>query len=280
MSKPVAGSPGRFITALVAAAVLCVGVWRHPAQAAQAPAPAPPAHAPHWSYEGADDPSHWAELSPEFASCGTGHQQSPIDLVTSEPTPVGAGGGFEAARFDRAGSSTVPVDIVNNGHTIQVDTVGSSVLVIGNDRYLLQQFHFHTPSEHTIDGRSYPLEAHFVHKTAGGKLAVIGLLFEQGAENPALAPYWSHLPNSAGPAVDLGRGGVDIRKVLPARYDAYRYAGSLTTPPCSEGVNWLVLKDHATASAAQIEAFRALMRHDNRPIQPRNGRAIHTDVIR
>lgn len=280
MSKPVAGFSRWSITALVAAAVLCVGVWWHPALAAQAPALAPPAHAPHWSYEGAEDPSHWAGLSPVFASCGTGHQQSPIDLVASEATPVGAGAGFEAARFDRADRSTVPVDIVNNGHTIQVDTVGSGALMIGSDRYLLQQFHFHTPSEHTVDGRSYPLEAHFVHKTSGGKLAVIGLLFEQGAENPALTPYWSHLPQSAGPPVDLGRGGVDIRKVLPARYDVYRYAGSLTTPPCSEGVNWLVLKEQATASAAQIEAFRALMRHDNRPIQPRNGRAIHTDVIR
>ena len=191
-----------------------------------------------------------------------------------------AGTGFEAARFDRADLRTVPVDIVNNGHTVQVDTVGSGVLVIGGDRYFLQQFHFHTPSEHTVDGHSCPLEVHFVHRTAGGKLAVVGLLFEEGAENPALTPFWSRMPKSAGPPVDLGRGGVDIRKVLPARHDVYRYAGSLTTPPCSEGVSWLVLKEHATASAAQIGAFRALVRHDNRPIQPLEGRAIHTDAIR
>lgn len=280
MWKPVAGSPGWFVTALVAAAALGVGASRHPALAAQAAAPAHAAHTPHWSYEGAEDPSHWAALSPEFASCGIGHQQSPIDLVTSQATPVGAGAGFEAARFDRTAAGTVPVDIVNNGHTIQVDSVGSGALMIGGERYVLQQFHFHTPSEHTVDGRSYPLEAHFVHKSAGGKLAVIGLLFEQGAENPGLTPYWSRLPKSAGPPVDLGRGGVDISRVLPAHYDVYRYAGSLTTPPCSEGVNWLVLKEHATASAAQIEAFRVLMRHDNRPIQPQNGRAVHSDVIR
>jgi carbonic anhydrase len=249
--------------------------------AVAAQAPKPPAHAPHWSYEGAEAPSHWAALSPDFALCGSGHQQSPIDIVSPAATLLRAGAaGFEGARFDRVDPRTVPVDIVNNGHTVQVDTVGSGVLLIGNDRYVLQQFHFHTPSEHTVDGRSFPLEVHFVHRTADGKLAVVGLLFEEGAENPALTPYWSRMPKSAGPPVDLGRGGVDILKVLPPRYDVYRYAGSLTTPPCSEGVNWLVLKEHATASAAQIEAFRTLMRHDNRPVQPLNRRAIYTDVIR
>ena len=261
--------------------VLGLGVGRHTARAAQATSPAHPAHAPHWSYEGAEDPSHWASLSPEFARCGSGHQQSPIDIVTKAGTPLEAGAdGFEAARFDPSDTRTVPVDIVNNGHTIQVDTVGSGVLVIGKDRYVLQQFHFHTPSEHTVDGRSYPLEVHFVHKTEGGKLAVVGLLFEEGPENAALTPYWNRMPRSSGTPVDLGRGGVDIRKVIPARLDVYRYAGSLTTPPCNEGVHWLVLKEHSTASPAQIEAFRALMRHNNRPVQPLSGRAVHTDVIR
>jgi len=180
--------------------------WQQATVAAQAPAPHPPAHAPHWSYEGAGDPSHWAALSPEFALCGTGHQQSPIDIVTAATTPLTVGAGFEAARFDRSKLGTVPVDIVNNGHTVQIDTVGSGTLVIGTDRYVLQQFHFHTPSEHTVDGRSYPLEVHFVHKTSGGKLAVVGLLFEEGAENPALAPFWSHLPTPPRPR-STGRPG-------------------------------------------------------------------------
>jgi carbonic anhydrase len=260
--------------------VLGLAFGQHAAPTAQAPAATQPAHTPHWAYEGAEDPSHWASLSPEFALCA-GHQQSPIDIVTRAATPLQAGSaGFEAARLDTADARTVPVDVVNNGHTIQVDAVGSDVLVIGNERYVFQQFHFHTPSEHTVDGRAYPLEGHFVHKTAGGKQAVIGMLFEEGAENAALTPYWSRMPKSAGPPVDLGKRGVDIRKVLPARLDVYRYTGSLTTPPCSEGVSWLVLKEHATASPAQIEAFRTLMRHDNRPIQPLNGRAVHDDVIR
>jgi hypothetical protein len=124
--------------------------------------------------------------------------------VTASAAAAPGTAASDAAHFDHTDVRSVLVDIVNNGHTIQIDTVGSGVLVVGKDRYVLQQFHFHTPSEHTVDGRSYPLEAHFVHKTAGGKLAVVGLLFEEGAENPALTPYWSRLPKSAGPPVDLG----------------------------------------------------------------------------
>jgi carbonic anhydrase len=264
---------------LVGIVLLGLAVGQHAARAAQAPAHS--AHTPHWSYEGAEDPSHWASLSPEFALCGSGRQQSPIDFVTEKTTPSPAGAaGIEAVRLDKAEARTGPVDVVNNGHTIQVDAVGFDVLVIGSDRYVLQQFHFHTPSEHTVDGRSYPLEVHFVHKTARGKLAVIGMLFEEGAENAALTPYWSRMPRSAGPPVDLGKSDVDVRKVLPAHLGVFRYTGSLTTPPCTEGVSWLVLKEHATASPAQIEAFRALMRHDNRPIKPLNGRAVYDDVIR
>jgi carbonic anhydrase len=153
------------------------------------------------------------------------------------------------------------------------------VLVIGKDRYVLQQFHFHTPSEHRVDGRTFPVEAHFVHNTAGGKLAVVGLLFEEGPANRALTHYWSGLPKSAGPPVDLGRGGIDIDKLLPARHDVYRYAGPLTAPPCSEGIEWLVLKQHATASPEQIEAFRSIIRHDNRPVQPLAGRSVRSGVI-
>jgi len=274
----------RFRRSLVAApavgvALLAVLSWQQ-SVAAQSPAAAHPAHDPHWSYEGAEDPAHWAALSPEFAVCGAGHKQSPIDIVTASAAAADSTAARGAAHFDHTDAGSVPVDIVNNGHTIQIDTVGSGVLVIGKERYVLQQFHFHTPSEHTVDGRSYPLEAHFVHKTANGKLAVVGLLFEEGAENPALTPYWSRLPKSAGPAVDLGKGGVDIGKVLPASQDVYRYAGSLTTPPCSEGVEWFVLKAHATASPAQIEAFRSIMHHDNRPVQPLADRSVRSDVIR
>jgi carbonic anhydrase len=283
MSKRVVDSAGWWKAGIpVVIVVLGLAIGQHAMRAAaQTPAPAPPEHAPHWSYDGAEDPSHWGVLAPEFALCGSGRQQSPIDIVTGAAIPrQGGAPGFEEARLDATDRRAVPVDIVNNGHTIQVDAVGSDVLVIGNDRYVLQQFHFHTPSEHMVDGRAYPLEVHFVHQTAGGKLAVISMMFEEGAENAALTPYWSRMPKSAGPPIDLGKGGVDIRKILPTRLDVYRYTGSLTTPPCSQGVSWLLLKEHATASRTQIEAFRSLMRHDNRPTQPLNGRDVHDDVIR
>jgi carbonic anhydrase len=280
MSKRVVASGRRWKAGIpVGIVVLALALGQHATWAAQAPAPQ--AHTPHWSYDGAEDPSHWASLSAEFALCGSGRQQSPIDVVIGTATPVQAGApGFETARFDTTDRRTVPEDVVNNGHTIQVDAVGADVVVIGNDRYVLQQFHFHTPSEHTVAGRAYPLEVHFVYKTAVGKLTVIAMMLEEGAENAALTPYWSRMPKSAGPPVDLGKGGVDIHKILPARLAVYRYTGSLTTPPCSEGVSWMLLKEHGTASRAQIEAFRTLMRHDNRPTQPLNGRAVHDDVIR
>jgi carbonic anhydrase len=262
----------------VVVVMLGAAACHHSAAVAHTPAPA--AHAPHWSYEGAADPSHWAQLSPEFASCGIGHEQSPIDIVTSAAVPLHSGtSGFDPVRFGPTAQQAVPVDIVNNGHTIQVDSVGSGSLLIGSERYVLQQLHFHSPSEHTVEGRSYPLEAHFVHKSAGGKLAVIGVLFEEGAENPALVPFWKSLPKSAGAPVDLGHGGVSVGALLPARHDVYRYAGSLTTPPCSEAVKWLVMEDRVRASAAQIEAFRAIIHANNRPVQPLAGRHVYTDAI-
>ncbi len=278
MLQRLVGPPRRLFAALsLGVALLGVAAWQHTAAAAQPPA----AHGPHWSYEGAEDPSHWARLSPEFASCGVGHQQSPIDIVTAAATPLPAGtAGFDPVLFGPTTRQAVPVDIVNNGHTVQVDTVGSGALMIGDARYVLQQFHFHSPSEHTVDGRSYPLEVHFVHKATDGKLAVIGVLFEEGAENPALAPFWKSLPRSAGAPVDLGAGGVSIDTLLPARRDAYRYAGSLTTPPCSEAVKWVVMADHVSASAAQIATFRAIIQGNNRPVQPLRGRAVYTDAIR
>jgi carbonic anhydrase len=276
----------RTIFVAVAAGLALLGIVAcHHAAPVTAPAPpaaaASPAHAPHWTYEGGEGPSHWAALSPEFASCGIGRGQSPIDIVTAKAAPLAAGtAGFDQVRLGPTTLQAVKIDIVNNGHTEQVDAPGSGALMIGNERYVLQQFHFHSPSEHTVDGRSYPLEAHFVHKAADGKLAVIGVLFEEGAESAALVPFWKRLPASAGAPVDLGMGGVSVVAFLPTDHDGYRYAGSLTTPPCSEGVQWFVMKDHVTASAAQIAAFRAVVKRDNRPVQPLNDRAVYADSLR
>ena len=254
--------------------------WQQAAVAAQSAAPtAHPAHAPHWSYEGAEDPAHWAALSPDFALCGTGHQQSPVDIVTTAATSAQGAAGFAAARFDHADVRDSTVDIVNNGHTIQVDTVGSGVLVIGRNRYVLQQFHFHIPSEHTVDGRPYPLEAHFVHKTArrearGRRPALRGRCGERGARN--VLESAAEIGRAAGRPGSGGRRRPQ-RPARPTRRLSLR--GFADDAPCSEGVEWLVLKEHATVSAAQIEAFRSIMHNDNRPTQPLAGRAVHTDVI-
>lgn len=269
----------RLALSLVGGLALLAAAAHQAVVSAQAPAAAP-VHAPHWGYEGAEGPSHWGSLSPEFASCGTGKSQSPIDIVASAAAPLPAGtAGFEPVRFGPTTRQAVKMDIVNNGHSVQVDAVGADALMIGQERYVLQQFHFHSPSEHTVDGQSYPLEAHFVHKAADGTLAVIGMLFVEGAENAAIAPHWKKLPKSAGAPMDLGMGSVSVASMLPARHDDYRYQGSLTTPPCSEGVKWFVMKEHPTASAAQIAQFRKVIQGNNRPVQPLNGRPVYADGL-
>jgi len=257
-------------------AVACLAAWPCLSAAQEKPKAA---HGAHWSYEGAGDPSHWSKLSKDFVTCGVGHEQSPIDIVTGKAAPLSKGtAGFDEVRFDPT-VRRAPVVIINNGHTIQVDAVGTESLTIGNAPYILQQFHFHSPSEHTVDGRSYPLEAHLVHQSADSKLAVVGVLFEEGAENPALAPFWKSLPKSAGDKVVLGSDGVNVGPMLPGRHEVYRYAGSLTTPPCSEAVKWFVMADRLKASAAQIAALKAIVHVNNRPVQPLLGRAVYKDTL-
>jgi carbonic anhydrase len=250
-----------------------------------APATAPataPAHeadhaAPHWSYHEADGPGRWSGLSPEYAACGVGREQSPIDIATSSARQAPDS---TAVRFGPVVAMAFPTSIVNNGHTVQFDSPGSGVLLVGEERYVFQQLHFHSPSEHTIDGRSYPLEAHFVHKSDGGKLAVVAVLFEEGAENSGLGLYWNHLPSSVTEPVPLPMGGVAVSALLPASREVYRYSGSLTTPPCSEGVAWFVATSRASVSAAQVAAFRAVAPTNNRPVQLLGGRSISIDTIR
>lgn len=213
----------------------------------------------HWSYEGADGPSHWGGL------CSSGRNQSPIDVhdaVSAKLAPLS----FEY--------ESLAQDILNNGHTVQVTYAPGSSLAVDSHRYQLQQFHFHAPSENLIDGRQFPLEAHFVHADADGNLAVVAVFFEAGAANAALEKLGKDLPLHAGDKHDL-----DVRvaaaELMPKAREYYRFSGSLTTPPCSEGVNWLVLKQPITASEKQIAQLHAAMGHDNaRPVQPLNARVI------
>ncbi|GAB6063462.1 carbonic anhydrase [Deferrisoma palaeochoriense] len=221
---------------------------------------------PHWGYEGHEGPAHWEELSPEFWACGKGKNQSPVDLR----------GFIEAGLAPLEISyAEAPLAVVNNGHTIQVNYPAGSTLTVDGRTFVLKQFHFHAPSENTVEGKSFPLEAHFVHADDQGNLAVLALLFEQGEENPELAKIWAHMPASAGSQASPEGVSVRADALLPASRDYYRYNGSLTTPPCTEGVLWLVLKTPATVSAEQVEAFRHVMHHDNnRPVQPLNARAV------
>ncbi|MBV8158195.1 MAG: carbonic anhydrase [Dyella sp.] len=221
-------------------------------------------HHTHWSYSGHTGPEHWGDLAPDFAVCKNGTSQSPIDIRGATPeqlTPIDF----------RYQPSTAKV--INNGHTIEVrPAAGNSATTPAGD-YQLVQFHFHAPSEYTIDGKHYPLSAHLVHRNEKGELAVVGVMFEVGAANKALAPVFSALPKRDAAPAAL-RGKLNLGGMLPAERGYYSFAGSLTTPPCSEGVQWYVLKQPVTVSHAQLEAFRKLYPMNARPVHPAHGRAV------
>jgi carbonic anhydrase len=226
--------------------------------------------APHWSYSGEHGPTHWGDVAPEDAVCGSGKSQSPINL-SSGTAKAGKNGAFKINY--EAGA----VALLNNGHTVQADISDSADTVsFDGATYTLAQFHFHTPSEHTVDGKYYPLEIHFVNKDTQGHIAVVGVLVKAGAENKLLAPVFSSLPSSATPAgTHAGKPvQVDIAAVIPKDHKAYVYAGSLTTPPCTEGVHWIVLAQPIEMSSGQIEAFKKIFHDNHRPIQKASGREV------
>jgi len=218
-------------------------------------------HGVHWSYDGDGAPEKWGDLQSDYKVCKLGAEQTPIDLA------AGIKGEPGAARHDY---KPMPLRIVNNGHTIQVNAEpGSSCLVEGL-RYDLLQFHFHHPSEHLMAGERFAMECHFVHKSASGMLAVTGVMIRPGAENAALKAVFDQLPAKAG--AEAGAGTLDPAAVLPRSGGYFRYMGSLTTPPCSEGLTWTVFKEPIELSPAQIQRFAALFPSNARPVQRRNRR--------
>lgn len=225
------------------------------------------AHKKHWGYTADVGPKHWGTLNPKFHTCSEGTVQSPINIVATSDIDLPA-----LNLSYTTGSQTV----VNNGHTIQVNIADGSVFDIDGVAYKLKQFHFHTPSENNINGTSYPLEAHFVHATDDGKLAVVGVMFEEGEENPVLAKIWSKLPTlETNKAVKCGLSADEVKALMPNNKAYYKFMGSLTTPPCSEGVKWHVYKTPLTISKAQVETFFKLYGHgNNRPVQATNKRVI------
>jgi carbonic anhydrase len=216
--------------------------------------------APHWSYTGEHGPDHWKEVS---ETCGVGKNQSPINVTdaakaTLEPLTVTYGG--------------MVTELTNNGHTLQAAVTGNNTLVVDGVTFELKQFHFHTPSENVINNHQYPLEGHFVHADKDGNLAVVAVMFEMGDNNPELAKLTATLPKS-GQTVKLAQAFA-VKDLLPSITNYYRFNGSLTTPPCSEGVRWIVLQETKTLSKDQDKALMSMMGHNNRPVQALNARKV------
>jgi carbonic anhydrase len=221
------------------------------------------AEAPHWSYSGEAGPEHWGALSSEYATCAQGHEQSPVNIPASAPVNAAS------IQFNYQPSA---LKISNNGHTIKVDYDAGSAIMVQGKEYKLLQFHFHAVSEHTLAGKHSPVEVHLVHQSADGQLAVVGVMLEEGAANAAYAPVFNHMPmHESEPEIVAGET-VQAANFLPADRTYYNYAGSLTTPPCSEGVRWFVMHTPVTLSSAQIAAYDALYPDDYRPLQPLNSR--------
>jgi len=219
-----------------------------------------------WGYQGEAGPDNWGHLDPAYGACATGTQQSPIDIPSAGAIPASLAA---VAPNWRA----TPLNVVNNGHTIQVNVETGSTVDVNGKTYNLAQFHFHHPSEHVVDGVAYPMEVHFVHMAPDGKsAAVIGVFFEEGEANPAIQAIWDAMPHHVGNAT--GAGSVDPNALLPADMTYYNYAGSLTTPPCSEIIDWVVMKQPITVSAEQIAAFAELFPMNARPDQEINRRKV------
>jgi carbonic anhydrase len=222
-------------------------------------------HSSHWTYSGPEGPRHWGKLTPTFSSCSLGRMQSPIDVKNARTAELAV---------LKIHYQVAPLNIIDNGHTIQVNYPAGSTLTVGDKSYTLKQFHFHHPSEEHINGTSFPLVAHLVHEGPDGRLAVIAVLFELGAANPLINALWKNIPADRGKAHDVSSVSVQAQDLLPSERGYFTFAGSLTTPPCSEGVTWYVLKSRATISPEQLAAFAKIYPANVRPIQPTNGREI------
>lgn len=225
------------------------------------------AHHAHWGYEGKGGPYTWGDLDPAYHMCGVGKMQTPINIIATKNIDL------EPLILNYHASSK---NLVNNGHSVQVNINEGSSLVIDGKEFDLKQFHFHTPSENNLYGESFPLEAHFVHVSDSGDIAVIGVMFQFGEENEILAKIWSKFPHVENQNVPIEIDARDILRIMPKDKDYYKFMGSLTTPPCTEGVHWIVYKNPVTISKEQVRKFFHLYGHpNNRPIQRSNDRTIY-----
>ena len=218
----------------------------------------------HWDYEGAGGPESWSKLRPEYNKCATGTRQSPIDIRG------GIAVDLEPIRFDYRPSS---FSVIDDGHTVQVNVEPGNSITITGRRYELVQFHFHRPSEERINGRQYDMVVHLVHKDVDGRLAVVAVLLDRGSAQAIVQSVWNNLPLEKGDEVHAGTR-IDLSQLLPEDKRYYTYMGSMTTPPCSEGVLWMVMKQPVPISVEQVSIFSRLYPMNARPIQQADGRLI------
>jgi carbonic anhydrase len=226
-------------------------------------------HSAEWSYEGETGSEHWGDLDPANAACLNGKEQSPINIEIAQ---VPANEKLENLEINYIPSN---FSLVNNGHTVQgnAETADNSIVVDGTE-YELVQFHFHTPSEHQFNGQSFDMELHLVHQDANDQLAVLGLMIKEGASNPELEKVWEVLPKEeTTEAIKLSEP-IHFMSMLPKDQQSFRYNGSLTTPPCTEGVKWIVLEQPIEMSKEQIDAFRQIFPDNHRPVQPLEKREV------
>ena len=229
--------------------------------------PAPPHKEIHWSYEGEGGPANWGRLKSEYLQCAIGKRQSPIHIEDMDTLK----GPAEAIEFRYTPSKGT---VLNNGHTIEVKVYGDNSLTVRGTTYQLVQFHFHHPAEERINGQGYPMVAHFVHRNDLGQLAVLAVLLEPGEANPLIHKVWTHMPLDVNDSVRLPPDLIHVGEILPKDQRYYQYMGSLTTPPCTEGVLWLILKQPATLSREQLRLFGQLYANNARPVQPLHGRPV------
>jgi len=227
--------------------------------AALAPSPSGP-----WSYHGETGPEHWARLKPEFSLCGKGQRQSPIDIRDGIPVEL------DPIAFDYRPTA---FRVIDNGHTVQVNLAAGNRITVNGRRYELTQFHFHRPSEERLNGKQFDMVMHLEHRDIEGKLAVLAILINEGKGHPLVQQVWNNLPLEKF-TEQHGLATIDLGQILPEQRQYVTYMGSQTTPPCQEGVLWLVMKQPATASAEQMAIFARLYPMNARPVQPTAGRLI------
>ena len=221
-------------------------------------------HAAEWGYSGRIGPTHWGELAPEFILAKAGKQQSPIDIHHTLPKSL------PTLEFNYQPSR---IHLIYNGHTIQENEDPGGFAMANGRNFKLQQFHFHAPSEHTVDGQQFPMEMHLVHKADDGTSGVVAVLIKEGAHNRAFDPVWDILPDATRPKKEA-ETSIDASSLLPKDTSYFSYDGSFTTPPCTEQVKWVILAQPVSLSKQQIMRFRKVIHDNNRPVQPLNQRQV------